>query len=174
MCNPLALCWPKLLPEAAFTFLPTRIMSPESGADTIFIRVRVSASNVSAIADKLNVLIALDKPTINIHRQELTSDGITIFDGEQITDVKQEKGFFSVPFNRLAESEAGNKLMANTVALGAAAGLVGYDLPILNDVLQFQFGAGDLTERNIKAARAGYDFVRKNYNVNSSQVLEPS
>jgi len=36
-----------------------------------------------------------------------------------------------VPFTGLAKEEAGDAVMANTVALGAALGLIGYDLNLL-------------------------------------------
>jgi 2-oxoglutarate/2-oxoacid ferredoxin oxidoreductase subunit alpha len=50
--------------------------------------------------------------------------------------------------------------MANTVALGAALSAVSYDLNVLNAVLVDRFGKGEVADKNIAAARAGYDYVR--------------
>ena len=52
--------------------------------------------------------------------------------------------------------------MANTVALGAALGLTGYDREILNQILRETF-AGGVGESNVKAAAAGYDYAKQNF-----------
>jgi 2-oxoglutarate ferredoxin oxidoreductase subunit alpha len=66
----------------------------------------------------------------------------------------------SVPLDRMAEEKAGDKLMLNTVALGAALAAVSYDLDTLNTVLTDHFGSGEVGSRNVAAAKAGYDYVR--------------
>jgi len=129
-------------------------------------RVRVKDSRVGAIAEPVDILIALDEESINLHQKEVT--GVTIFDGEKIKDTSGN-GLFSVPLERLA----GDKLMPNTVALGAALGLVAYDFEILEKVLRDQFGAGDVSQKNIKAARAGYEYIRREFKGEFSHQLSP-
>jgi 2-oxoglutarate ferredoxin oxidoreductase subunit alpha len=121
-----------------------------------FFRVRATDSRVGAIAEPVDMLIALNKESINLHQKEVT--GVTIFDGEKIKDTGGDS-LFSIPLERLA----GDKLMSNTVALGAALGLVEYDFEILAKVLRDHFGTGDVSQNNIKAARAGYEYSRKDY-----------
>jgi 2-oxoglutarate ferredoxin oxidoreductase subunit alpha len=53
--------------------------------------------------------------------------------------------------------------MTNTVALGAALGLVGYKIGMLDRVLQDYFGMGKAAEYNIKAALTGYDYAQREY-----------
>ena len=109
------------------------------------------------------MLVALNKETIDLHRQELKTGGVIIYDEEQ-TKVKAEgAGYFNVPLVRLAEETVQNKLMANTVAVGAALGLAGYDFNLLSAVLEKEFARhGEKTVKdNITAARAGYDFSRE-------------
>jgi 2-oxoglutarate ferredoxin oxidoreductase subunit alpha len=131
-----------------------------------FFRVRVKDSRVGAIAETLDMLIVLDKESITLHKKELT--GVTIFDGERIKGAGGN-GLFSVPLERLA----GDKLMSNTVALGAALGLVEYDFEILANVLRDHFGTGDISRNNIKAARAGYEYSRKEFKGKFSHRLSP-
>ncbi len=50
--------------------------------------------------------------------------------------------------------------MTNTVALGAALGLVGYDFKLLNDLLT-EFFNGEIAIKNVKAAKAGYEYAQK-------------
>jgi 2-oxoglutarate ferredoxin oxidoreductase subunit alpha len=121
-----------------------------------FFRVRVKDSRVGAIAESVDMLIALDKESINLHQKEVS--GVIIFDGEKIKDTGGDS-LFSVPLERLA----GDKLMSNTVALGAALGLVGYDFEILAKVLRDHFGAGNVSQNNIKAAKAGYEYSQKEF-----------
>ena len=106
-----------------------------------FFRIRVKDSPVRANAEPVDVLLALNKESIDRHREELTPGGVIVFDGEKIKDVGSSGDLFGVPLEKLAEEKAGNKLMANTVALGAALSLVGYDSDILDKVLRERFGA---------------------------------
>lgn len=128
-----------------------------------FFRVRVSDGRVGAIAEPVDVLVALNQESIGLHFKELATGGVAIFDGEKIKDVSADVGLFSVPLERLAEEKAGDKVMTNTVALGAALALVGYDLNILNTALVEHFGKGEVGDNNIKAARAGYEYARAEY-----------
>jgi 2-oxoglutarate ferredoxin oxidoreductase subunit alpha len=127
-----------------------------------FFRVRVKDTNVGAISEPIDILIALNQETIELHRKELVDKGVIIYDGEQIKDVSAE-GLFNVPLTRLAEERAGNKVMSNTVSLGAALALVDYDFDILSTLLKDFFGEGGNGESNIKAARAGYEYAQAEY-----------
>jgi 2-oxoglutarate ferredoxin oxidoreductase subunit alpha len=131
-----------------------------------FFRVRVKDSPVGAIAEPVDMLIALDKESIDLHQKEVT--GVTIFDGEKVKGAGGDN-LFSVPLARLA----GDELMSNTVALGAALGLVEYDFEVLARVLREHFGAGDVGESNIKAARAGYEYSRREFKRKFSHRLSP-
>jgi 2-oxoglutarate ferredoxin oxidoreductase subunit alpha len=129
-----------------------------------FFRVRVSKDKVDAIAQKVDVLIALDSDSIELHRAEMARRGIAIFDGEKAKGVKGENGsLLSVPLERLADDKAGSRLMMNTVALGAALAAVKYDLSILNTVVVDWLGKGDAADNNIAAARAGYHHFRSEH-----------
>lgn len=127
-----------------------------------FFRVRVKDSGVGAIAEVVDVLIALNKESIDLHQKEMAKTGVIIFDGGKVKGTGNNGDMFSVPLEQLAEDKVGNKLMSNTVALGAALGLVGYGVKILDDILREHFG-GEIGGDNIKAARAGYDYVQEHF-----------
>ena len=128
-----------------------------------FFRVRVKDSRVEAIAEPVDILIALNKASIDLHHRELADRGVIVFDGEKIKGVGGSGNLFSVPLDRLAEERAENRLMANTVALGAALGLVRYDFEILAQVLREHFGAGNIGEGNVRAASAGYEYAQQHF-----------
>ncbi|MBN1367748.1 MAG: 2-oxoacid:acceptor oxidoreductase family protein, partial [Dehalococcoidales bacterium] len=131
-----------------------------------FFRVRAKDSKVSAPADKVDMLLALNLETIDLHRGEISTGGVIIFDSEKVQDISGEGNLFGVPLNKLAEEQAGGRIMANTVSLGAALCVADYDFSILEKVLKEYFGGGDKAESNVKAAAAGYRFAKDNYRGN--------
>jgi 2-oxoglutarate ferredoxin oxidoreductase subunit alpha len=138
-----------------------------------FYRIRVQESEVVAIAELIDILIALNKETIDLHQKELTPNGIIIFDNGRIKDVNSNSNLFGIPLGKIAEEEAGNKLMINTVALGAALGLVKYSPEVLEQVIREYFGSGETGEGNVRAARAGYEYTQKNFNGDFDACLSP-
>jgi 2-oxoglutarate ferredoxin oxidoreductase subunit alpha len=136
------------------------------GGHNLF-RIRVSDSKVDAIAEEVDIMIALNMDSIELHQPEVVAEGVIIFDGEKIKGVSGNNGsLLSIPLEKLAEEKAGDKLMINTVALGAALSAVNYDLNMLNEVLVDRFGKGEVGDRNIAAAKAGYDYVQSEHKGN--------
>ncbi|OGN90295.1 MAG: hypothetical protein A2158_06625 [Chloroflexi bacterium RBG_13_46_14] len=123
-----------------------------------FFRVRASDSEIAAISESIDILVALNEESIGLHREELNPSGFIIFNADEVKDVADNK-LFGVPLTSLA----GDKIMLNTVALGAALGILEFDISILEKVLGEQYGKSDSGNANIKAAQAGYDYARKNY-----------
>ncbi len=128
-----------------------------------FFRVRVSDGRIGAITEPLDMLVALNRESIDLHRNELAAGGVVIFDGGKIKNIPADGGLLGIPLERLAEERAGGKLMTNTVALGAALALVGYDLNILNAVLVKHFSKDKVADSNIAAAKAGYEYAKAEY-----------
>ena len=136
-----------------------------------FFRVRVSDYKVDAIAEEVDIMIALNMDSIELHQPDMVTKGVIIFDGEKIKGVSGDNGsLLSIPLEKLAEEKAGDKLMINTVALGAALSLVNYDLNMLNEVLVDRFGKGEVGDSNIAAAKAGYDYVQSEYKGNFRKI----
>ncbi|MBU2608473.1 MAG: 2-oxoacid:acceptor oxidoreductase subunit alpha [Chloroflexi bacterium] len=141
-----------------------------------FFRIRASDRDVLALSEELDILVALNKETIGLHSNELKSNGVIIYDQEQ-TKVDVQGGiYFNVPLAKLAEEKAKNKLMTNTVAVGAAAGLAGYDFNILASVLRNEFArhGEKIAEDNVVAAKAGFDFALEYGAQKLSQKIKPT
>jgi len=70
-----------------------------------------------------------------------------------------------VPLEQLAQEIAGNKIMINSVATGAAFALLGFDLePLLNRLEEEFSGKGnEIVENNKGCASAGYDYVHEKF-----------
>jgi 2-oxoglutarate ferredoxin oxidoreductase subunit alpha len=136
-----------------------------------FFRVRASDAEAKAISELVDILIAMDKESIDLHLKELTNRGVIIFDGDKVKDTRKNKSLFSVPLERIALESGKNKLMVNTVALGAALALASYDKQILSNVISEYFGAGDVAKANVAAVTGGYDYVKANFKIEFSHKL---
>ncbi len=141
-----------------------------------FYRVRVKDDEVSAISQHLDMLIALNRESIELHQGELKSDGVVIFDAEEIKDTGANGRLLGVPLDRLAQEKAGNELMANTVAVGAALGLVKFDFDLLAVVLReyFMRSGHEVAEGNVTAARAGFDYAQEKFRDSMKLHVEPT
>jgi len=140
-----------------------------------FFRVRVSDKEVLALSENLDILVALNKETIDLHRDELKGDGIIVFDQDQTKVEARGENYFDVPLTRIAEETVKNKLMTNTVAIGAASGLAGYDFDILTSVLKKEFSrhGEKIVGDNLVAAKAGYDFALEHGAEKLSRKIKP-
>jgi len=153
-----------------------------------YYRVRISDREVRSHVDWIDVLIALDKetlfgdlhkeyPTHTGHRSEVSPGGAIIYDSalklkpEDLSrpDVK----LYPIPYTEIlvgALKEAGRdkelskyQVMVNTVAFGASTALIDYDFDLVAEAIKEGFtgrkaALGDL---NIKAARHGYNYIKK-------------
>ncbi|MFC1910076.1 2-oxoacid:acceptor oxidoreductase subunit alpha [Chloroflexota bacterium] len=127
-----------------------------------FFRIRAGEKKVEAISETLDILVALNRESIELHRGEVAGAGVIIYDGEKNEINPSDKKLFSVPLEKLAE-KAGGSIMINTVAFGAALGLVAYDTAIMGEVLRHRFPKKAVADNNVKAATAGYKYAQKNY-----------
>ncbi len=96
----------------------------------------------------------------------MAEGGVIIFDSEKAKDISSDGNLFGIPLDKIAEEKAGNRIMSNTVNLGAALCIAGCDFKILEEVLLDYFGTDGKGEANVKAATAGYDFVKANFRGN--------
>ncbi|NWG09243.1 MAG: 2-oxoacid:acceptor oxidoreductase family protein, partial [Nitrososphaerales archaeon] len=128
-----------------------------------FVQVRARDEPVYTLSEDVNMLIALNNETIDLHKDELVKGGAIIFDGEK-NPVKTADQYYSIPLEKLALEKGGSRIMINTVATGAAMGMLNYNFELLVEVLAEEFGrkGKDVVESNVNATKAGYDYARDN------------
>ncbi|NOQ48760.1 MAG: 2-oxoacid:acceptor oxidoreductase subunit alpha, partial [Methanococcoides sp.] len=127
-------------------------------------QVRISNEPIRAMTEKVDILIALDEASINEHLNEI-SDGVVIVDTDVIKIEQMNDSFFHVPMLKIAKDVCGNKIYSNSVAIGAALGLMCFNFEYLERVLTatFRKKGDEIIANNIKAARAGYDHAKNNF-----------
>ena len=141
--------------------------------------VSVDARERCSHSKYIDLLVALNKDTIDKHKIWLSSDGGVIYDGDAVkisqTDFeKPTVRLYPLPLLKIA-NENGGKIMRNTVALGATMALVDFDMDIFNGVVTDNFGTKKgiaIVEANIKAAKAGYDYIKDNFSDDFKFKLE--
>ena len=119
---------------------------------------------------EVNLLIAMNKDTIDKHKHKLSDHAGIIYDGDytKLNPSEIENStvkLYSVPLYKIA-NENGGKIMRNTVALGATMALIDFDMEIFNKVISDNFGTKKgtaIVDANVKAARAGYDYIKNNF-----------
>ena len=121
-----------------------------------FFRIRAGDGEVGAISEKVDILLALDQRSIDLHQRELSSDGILIFDSDKTNNVSADDRALGLPLEQMALEAARNKQAANVVAVGSAMSLLGFDSTLLNSVVLDYFGAGETGQANAAAAGRGY------------------
>ena len=141
-----------------------------------FYVARADAEKIYSQADTIDLLLALNKETIRLHKDGLVPGGGIVYDEEEITLRAEELNrndlkLYSVPLKGVVKELEGPLIMRNTVALGAAVALVDYDLEILSGVIRDAFKP-KVAELNVKAAKMGYDYALQHYAGNFEYRLE--
>ena len=141
-----------------------------------FYIVRADAEEVYSQADTIDLLLALNKETILLHKDGLVPGGGIVYDGEEIAlsdeELKRDNlKPYSVPLREIVQELEGKLIIRNTVALGATVALLDYNLEILNGVINDTFKP-KAAKLNVKAAKKGYDYAREHYTGDFEYRLE--
>ncbi len=139
--------------------------------------VRVSDEEIGSHSDKLSILIALNQETIEKHYDRIEKNGILIYDKAEIKELKvplKDIQLVDVPFVKISQDICNKRLLSNSVALGATIAVLNCDLKIMNDILKEMYDdkGKEIIDWNLKAAKAGYDSVKKNFKGTSNSEIE--
>lgn len=119
-----------------------------------FITTRISTESVKAVNDEIDILIALNEETVELHKDRVVDDGLIIFDGEK--DVSGKK---TINLNAKEIAESINPRGVNTVFVGAVLKLMSLDTAEAENVIREYFDKQDIQEDNIKLLEKGYNSV---------------
>jgi len=131
----------------------------------IFLTVRVSDGEIYSHGDKLDLLLCLNQDTMDRHQGLMGPGTRVLFNGDTIEPGDDGQGTLCpLPIAELTDKNR-NKLIQNTVALGAMTHLLGLDFEILEAILtmQFQRKGQDVVDENVGVARAGFGYARENF-----------
>ncbi|MBI4438711.1 2-oxoacid:acceptor oxidoreductase subunit alpha [Candidatus Woesearchaeota archaeon] len=129
----------------------------------------ISEGKVRSQIRQVDVLVALNKETITLHLDELSLGAAIIYDPDKTAatneELKRDVRLFPVPFSKIAMEAAGQELMSNNVSIGATIAVYDYDIDLLLSVIKEQYlkKGEDIISKNLNSARAGYEYVKKNF-----------
>ncbi len=125
-------------------------------------QLRFSDRRILSPSKKVDIIVAFDKASIEEHGDELTENGMVLYDSETLGKKYNNPLFLDVPMQALAVEKGGNKVMMNTAAAGAVLGMLGHEFSILEAIIKSSFskkGSG-IIEGNINAGKSGYEYTR--------------
>ena len=138
----------------------------------IFLTVRVSDREIHTHGDKLDLLLCLNQDTMDRHLGLMGPGGRVIYNGDSVTPGTAADGVHlcPIPVSQLTKSR--NRLVQNTVAVGAIMALIGLDFQILEESLslRFQRQGQAVVDENIAVSRAGYEYAKENFEAFSETV----
>mgnify|MGYP000085342119 CR=1 FL=1 len=138
-----------------------------------FYLARVSDEKVWSQVKRVDLLIALDRLTVERHEEKLHGGSVTIIDSRDSKGVEALDHLVEVPMSGIVKKANVPLILRNAVALGAAIAVLDYDLNLLFDVMRDTFRE-KLLEKNVEVARIGYEYVKETYNVSSFRIkLKP-
>ena len=131
----------------------------------VWYQARASEHKIFSQGDALDILYALDRTTVEVHRQALRAGGTVVFDPEKFTlapaDLPSGVQLLPVPTLEIARKYTSQSILQNAAGIGATAYLAGIPLDIIHGVLTDSFGkkAGDVVTWNLGASADGYRFA---------------
>ena len=132
----------------------------------IFLTIRASDQKIYNHGDKLDLLVCLNQDTMNRHLGLMGPGTRVIFNSDTIEPGEAGEGAqcCPLPIKELTDNNR-NKLVQNTVALGALTFLLGMNFEVLGDMLtlQFQRKGQDVVDENLGVGRAGFDYAAAHF-----------
>ncbi|NQU97932.1 2-oxoacid:acceptor oxidoreductase subunit alpha [Candidatus Woesearchaeota archaeon] len=134
--------------------------------------VRVEEEEVKCPIQLYNLVVALNKDTVDRQKDIITAGGGIIYDADEITiadgELRSDIRLYHVPMNQIIkETEGAIKVMRNSVSVGASIAVLDYDFDYLAEAIRGVHSkeqrGNDIMELNVAVAKKGYDYIKKNY-----------
>jgi 2-oxoglutarate ferredoxin oxidoreductase subunit alpha len=130
-----------------------------------FFSLRAARRPLYAHSDAVHILLALDVETVRRHVAEVVPGGAVVYEAKEElpADLRRpDVTFCPVALAALAEEMGGRDVMRNTLALGVAAGLMGFDTVYMESVIRDNFGRKGqaVVDANLRVVEAGVAAAR--------------
>lgn len=110
--------------------------------------VRVSKEPIHSHGDQIDILLALNRQTIDLHLAEMAEGGAVIYDSESLVwDTSALASdprlatlrLVAVPLARITKELGADRIMRNTVALGASLAVFGFEFSHIEEIMNRTF-----------------------------------
>ncbi len=120
-----------------------------------FSLVRASRQKIAAHMDQIDVLIALNQETVDMHKSRLKEGSFIIYDADKANLDGINKRGCGLTITHILEEANAPAFMKNTCIIGGYCKVVGIEWSVLEDVLKKHIPK--MLEQNLIVARQGYD-----------------
>jgi len=133
-----------------------------------FYQIRIASRPIRSHSDPAHLLLALTKESVDIHWDNLVEGAAVLYDDSLRIDAAAIEGrgllALPMPLTEIA-TRHGNRVMTNTAAIGAGAGILGLSLERLLEVVKERFASkGEkLTQANLAVAEEAYQMAVSRY-----------
>ena len=121
--------------------------------------IRASHNRIAAHQDKVDLVLALNQETLNLHKSRLKKGCFFIFDSEQIKIGVEPGCGLGLSLGKFLKEEDAPEIMRNTCIIGALAKAMGVNFDILEEVLKKEFTKN--TDLNLKVAQRGFNEAKE-------------
>ncbi len=132
----------------------------------IMLTFRVANHPIYTHGDKLDLLLCLNQDTMTRHLRHMGPGAWVLFNSDDVVPGEAGQGvnLCPMPIGELT-NKSRNKVIQNTVALGAILAILGLDFATLEAILQREFERKGqaVVDENVGAARAGFEYAQVNF-----------
>ena len=131
-----------------------------------FLTVRISSEPVANHGDKIDMIIALDRNSLEVHLPHVAPGGAIIYNTDDVKTAPERDDIQLCPisYSELSNATDRRKLMLNICMFGVALKMVGGDLAVLEDIINLTFGRKGqaLVDANIAVAQTLATITQQN------------
>ena len=135
--------------------------------------IRISNKEASADVKNVDLLLALDKRTLDLHTKNVSENGIVLYDEKVVLEEKKQiLNYVPIPLTKIEERNH-LKNVRNAVFLGAMVKSLGIDYSLLRKRIKDHFqGKETLVGKLLLAAKEGSDSVEENKETEFAKEIE--
>ncbi|MFH0826790.1 MAG: 2-oxoacid:acceptor oxidoreductase subunit alpha [Candidatus Omnitrophota bacterium] len=121
--------------------------------------IRAANNRIAAHRDKVDLVLALNQETLQLHKNRLRKGCFLIFDSEQVKTTMDPGCGLGLPLGKILKEENAPEIMRNTCIIGAMAKAVGVSFDYLAEDLKKEFTRE--TDLNLKVAQRGFNEAKE-------------
>ena len=132
-----------------------------------FLTMRLCSEPIANHGDKIDLVIALNQDAMDKHLQNVVPGGAILYNSDNTkpeAEVPEGVQLCPLSFKELSNNSR-NRIMLNTLLLGATLNMIGAGLEQLENILtiQFQRKGQEVVDENVGIARAGFDYAAEHF-----------
>lgn len=124
-------------------------------------KLRVATKAIGTIHKNCDLLIALDKDSLQNEALNMQEEGIILADSLLLQDYSGQAHFIAIPFTEIAKKH-GSQLQKNIAALGCTVAVLGLTEEDLEETLRKKFIAKgeQVVAENVAVLKAGIEYIK--------------